>query len=279
MLNFKLIQRRANRSAAGYESHHYVQQAMAERMLQRLQYIKLQPQAILDVGCATGWLAPALQQRYPEAALYGVDFAVQRLNAADAALPAELVAADMHALPLQDSSVDLIIANDSLAWVAELSMVLQDLLRVLRPGGLLMLTSFGPHSLSRVRELCQQQRCRFQPAALMDMHDLGDALLHAGWADPVMDSEWLQLHYDSTAQLVRDLRGLGAGATDYRGGLMTPHQWQQLWSSYPVTDDGQLLVDVELVHGHAWKPLQATAGAQLNEAGEVVVPLSSLKRQ
>lgn len=277
MINFHLVQKRANRTAELYEKSHFLQQAMADRLMQRLEYIKLKPQRILDLGCATGWLSDQLIVRYPEAEIIGVDFALSRLAQAKPR-PQQSLAGDMHALPLITDSIDFIVANDSLYWAAEQSMVLQEALRVLKPGGLLMMTSLGPLSMQRLRELCQQGSLPRKILPLLDMHDIGDMFLQAGWSDPVMDSEWLQLQFDSTVQMARDFHRLGVGAIDGGKGMITPRQWQTFWQQYPKTSDGKLVCEIELIHGHAWKPLQAS-GAKLNEQGEVVVPLSSLRKK
>ncbi len=278
MINYKRVQQRANRTALSYEKSHFLQKAMAERLAQRLECIRLQPNRVLDLGAGTGWMAELIKQHYADAQVLSVDFSANRSRCARD-YPCVPITADMHALPLQSGSVDLIIANDSLHWVAEPAMVLKECHRVLRAGGLMMLTSLGPDSLQALRDHCQKHSLTAMPHDFMDMHDLGDELAHAGFADPVMDSERLTLRYHSSEQLCRDIQRLGVGSVMAGPqGLMTPRRWQQLWSGYPRDADGKLMIDIELVQGHAWK-VEAGPISRLSDRGEVIVPISSIARR
>lgn len=278
MLNYRRVRLRSNRTAQDYEKSNFVQCAMAERMMQRLDYIRIQPSAILDLGCATGWLAEQLASRYPAATLYGIDFAEQRLVHGNK-YPYLPIACDMHALSLAPASVDLIIANDSLHWAMEPAMVMQECYRVLKPGGLLMMTTFGAGTMQQLRELSQQYGGILSVHDFKDMHDWGDELSHAGFSDPVMDSESVTVRFQSWQQLVLDGHRLGVGSALQCGGrgLIAPGKWQRFWGSYQQDRDGQYPINLELVQGHAWK-VDTPAANRINESGEVVIPLSSLKR-
>ncbi|MDF1796438.1 MAG: methyltransferase domain-containing protein [Coxiellaceae bacterium] len=277
-MKYKLIQQRANRFAADYEKVHFLQQEMAKRLLQRLQYVRLQPDVIVDLGCATGWLSTELKQQYPDSRIIALDFAEQRLVNAKP-YPCDPLVSDMHAIALQADSVDCIVANDSLHWAMEPAMVIQECMRILKPGGLLMFTTIGPDTLQELRLACHQSGLGERVMPFMDMHDIGDLLMHNGFSDPVMDREELQLQYRSIKTLCRDVHRLAVSqvADQVSTGLVTPRQWSSLIESYPTDHPEIYPCTIELLQGHAWKS-EAVAGYRMDQQGEVAIPISKISK-
>ena len=241
-------------------------------MQARLDYVKLQPGLVLDLGCSQGASFAGLRQRYPEAQLLGADFCPEMLQAAerDSAgwrrwLPMVqqrgplYMAAEATALPLKSGSAGLVWSNLLLHWLDDPLPALAEAQRVLEVGGLLMFSTFGPDTLKELRSAFGDGDAHTQRFA--DMHDLGDMLVNSGFADPVMDMEVLTLTYASVPALLAELRASGSQCAmqSRRRGLLSRAAWQRLLAGYQaLAQDGRLPATFEVVYGHAWKPAPRT---------------------
>lgn len=275
--------RRARRSferAAGdYDRVAVLQREIADRLLERLDYIRLEPQRILDLGTGTGYAIDALHRRYRKAQVIALDFAhgmlLQARRRGRWLRRPRCVCADAESLPLADGSLDLVVSSATLQWCNDLERAFGECLRVLRPGGLLMFTTFGPGTLAELRDAWGSVDGDSHVNPFLDMHDIGDALVRARFADPVMDADRLTLTYDHLHDLMRDLKVLGAGnATRGRPRAMTGRaRLAAVTQAYEAhRRDGRLPASYEVLFGHAWAPLARASTA----GGEVAVPLSAI---
>jgi len=241
------------------------------RMLERLPLMKIQPRNILDAGCGLGKGLPLLAERYAGAHLFGVDSALAalRVGRPPRAGPlrwldrarglawgraAQFACADMARLPLAPRAFDMVWSNLALAWSADPPAVFREFHRVLNTGGLLMFSSYGPDTLRELRAAFAGIDAHPHTHRFLDMHDLGDMLVEAGFANPVMDMETLTLTYADLDALARDLRASGQAnaAMGRRRGLFGRGAWQRVRERYPVRD-GRLPATFEIVYGHAWR--------------------------
>lgn len=274
------------RAAQTYEQAAVLQQEMAARLLAHLEFMRLIPAVAVDLGTGTGFCLRGLGQRYPHAQLYGLDLAAPLLQVARrrlswrARLPWKqvpgFVCADAERLPFADASVDLIVSNATLQWCAPAS-VFRECVRVLRPGGLLLFSSFGPDTLYELRQAWAAVDRDAHVHRFVDMHDLGDALVATGFADPVMESERLTLTYADVPAVLRDLKAIGAhnAATARSRGLTGKRRFQDFVRQYETfARDGKIPATYEAVYGHAWAP-----AARANTPGEVRVPLAQVRRR
>ena len=263
------VRRAFGRAARSYDAAAVLQREVAGRMLERLGYVRLQPSVVVDLGCGTGSALAELAQRYTGARMVGVDLALPMLQQASARdglwrrilrrPSATLLCADACHLPLADASVDLVWSNLMLQWLPDPALAFAEAWRVLRPGGLLMFSSFGPDTLCELRAAFADDAAppvnRF-----IDMHDLGDALVRGRFADPVIDMEKLSLTYADFDSVVRDLKAIGAThlQAGRRPGLAGRGRWQRARERYEAfrAADGRLPATFETVYGHAWKPEQ-----------------------
>lgn len=266
-------------AADSYDSVAVLQREISSRMMQRLDLVKLIPERILDAGCGTGADLDALMQRYKKAHLVALDFAVPMLHKAKKRggwfRRATCVCGDLDTLPLADNSVDLIHSNVALQWVNDPVIAFKEFKRILKPDGLLMFTTFGPDTLKELRYAWSEVDQVSHVNTFIDMHDLGDALLRAGFADPVMDVDHIQLTYGTVESLMRDLKSLGAHnvVSQRAKGLTGKGRINKMRQTYEqFRSDGVLPASYEVVFGHAWMP------AATQKRQNVSIAVDSLQR-
>lgn len=266
-LDKRRVRRSFDRAAATYDRVAVLQREICDRMAERLQYIKFEPQVILDAGSGTGYGACQLRERYAKSRVIELDIAPGMLQASRSHQSAwkrllpfvaaeERVCADIESLPLRAGSVGMIWSNLALQWCGDLQATFAGMHGVLESGGLLMFSTFGPDTLKELRQTFGALDAHAHVNRFLDMHDIGDALVRAGFAAPVMDMETVTLTYDDLAGLMRDLKALGAhNANQGRSrGLLGKGAWQRLQQNYEaLRRDGKLPATYEVVYGHAWK--------------------------
>jgi len=271
-LDLRAVRKAFERAAGHYDHNAVLQREIADRLMSRLEVIRLAPEQVLDLGCGTGYLTRLLRRRFPRALLTGLDVAPAMTRLAQQSMPRLLpwnlgrwrsrdrfVTADAEQLPFADRRFDLVVSNLVLQWCRP-ERVFQECRRVLRPGGLLLFSSFGPDTLRELRAAWQAADRQPHVHDFVDMHDLGDALVHARFADPVMDAERLVLTYGTLQDLLRDLKGIGAhnAAVTRHAGLTGKERFARFRSAYEAfrQPDGRLPASYEVVYGHAWVPMQ-----------------------
>ena len=254
-------------------------------MLERLDYVKLSPARILDAGCGPAPQSGALVRRYPGAHLVALDVSLQMLQTIE---PPRLldrlrgrrgpyrVCADMGRLPISSRSVSLVWSNMALHWSADPPATIAEFNRVLEVEGLLMFSTLGPDTLKELRSAFSGFRDAPHVHSFIDMHDIGDMLVAAGFAAPVMDTETITLTYADFAAMTSDLRAAGqACALAGRSrGLFGPRRWKAVAESLrKFVREGRIPATVEVVYGHAWK-----AAPRKTSEGHAIVNLGSDSR-
>lgn len=263
------VRRSFDSAAASYDDNAFLQREIAGRLMERFELIRLKPARTLDLGCGTGEMTLRLRKRDPDAEIVAMDLAPAMLHATRAkcaspwwkrlgrATPAtHLIAGDAEAIPLDAESIDLAVSNLTLQWCNP-ETVAREMARILKPEGLFMFTTFGPDTLKELRAAFKAVDDHPHVNTFVDMHDIGDILVSAGFADPVMDQETITITYTELKTLLRELKGIGAHNVlpDRAQGLMSRTRWQQLVSAYDqFRRDGKLPATYEVVYGHAWKP-------------------------
>lgn len=276
------VRKSFDKAARTYDQAAVVATEIRNRLLERLDIVKLQPKVVLDLGAGTGHASKALRHRYRGAEVIALDLSPGMLAQAERRQAwlrrFDPVIADAHRLPLQDASVELIFSNLLLEWCHDPDAVFQEIRRVLKPGGLLTFTTLGPDTLRELREGWRKVDPYTRVHRFIDMHDLGDALMRAGLAEPVMDTERLTVSYPDVDALMKELTDSGSSnvAHGRPRGLTTKTRLQSLRNAVLAEPKaGALPVSVEVVYGHAWagelrRPQRA--------GGEIRIPVSSLKR-
>lgn len=276
------VRRSFDRAARGYDAAAVIPTEIRNRLLERLDLVKLQPKVVLDLGAGTGHSSKALKHRYKGAEVVAVDLAPAMLVEADRRQSwlkrFHRVAADAHRLPFKDGSAQLVFSNLMLEWCHDPDAVFQEIRRVLQPGGLLTFATLGPDTLRELRAGWRKIDPTPHVHRFIDMHDLGDALMRAGLAEPVMDTERLTVTYPHLDALMAELVASGSAnlAHGRARGLTSKGHLESLRQLLrPSTEQGVLPVSVEVVYGHAWA---VELRPRSRSGGEVRVPLSSLTR-
>ncbi len=255
--------RRAFDAAAGsYDEAAVLQREVGERLVGRLDYIRIAPRRVLDLGAGTGHLTALLLDRYRKAEVWAADFAPAMLRRAQKRggwrRRPKVVCADAGALPFADDCFDLVVSNLMLQWCLPQATYLAEIRRVVAANGLLMFSTFGPDTLKELRAAWAEVDGGRHVHEFMDMHDVGDALLATGFSGPVMDMEMVTLTYGELLGLMRDLKAIGAVNADAgrQRGLFGRQAYRRLCQAYERFRDaaGLLPATYEVVYGHAWVP-------------------------
>ena len=278
------VARRFARAAANYPAGDFLAREIDRRMAERLDYVRLTPQRILDLGCSRGGSFAALQARYPDARLHALDLVAPMLQGmaqepagwrrwlgrtAPGPVP---VQADAQLLPVREASFDLIWSNLLLHWLDHPLPAFCEARRSLCSGGLFMFSTLGPDTLRELRAAFADGDAHTQ--RFTDMHDLGDMLLEAGFADPVVDMETITLTYDTLDALFADLRAAGSSCAMLarRQGVLTPRRLNEVRAAYDsLRKDGKLPATFEVVYGHAWKGEAKSAAGRSTQGSDKVI--------
>lgn len=276
------VRRQFNLRAPKFAASAWLVREVEQRIFERLSYIRLAPDRILDVGCGSGAAQAAFAKLYPRAHWIGVDVSermlresistsspkslASRLRSGLRGSPACAVA-DAGQLPIASDSIDLLFSNLMLHWHPEPHLVFPEWKRVMKVDGVLMFSCFGPDTLKELRAAALQALPDARPMPFIDMHDFGDMMVAAGFSTPVMDSETLTLTYGSAQDLLREVRALGGNPRDDRKPALPSgrqaHRLLELLESSRA-DDGRIRLTFEIAYGHAWKPQPKSDAATIS---------------
>jgi malonyl-CoA O-methyltransferase len=279
-LDPRRVRRAFDHAAPTYDRSAGVQSEIRARLLERLDLIRLQPTVVIDLGAGTGVGARTLKDRYRTAQVIALDSSLGMLKRGRAhqgwLRPFRIVGGDAGALPLKDATSELVVSNLMLEWCADPDAVFREVRRVLMAGGLFTFTTLGPDTLKELRAATTRAWNDAQIHRFIDMHDLGDALMRAGFADPVMDTETLTVTFSSLRTLVRELKDTGAVPhRPMRPGLMGRKRFQALEDRFQL-EAAPHRFTLEVVYGHAWASNRAVPR---RAAGDIAIPVSAISRR
>lgn len=285
---FQLDRQRAraafDRASGSYEAAAVLQSRVAEELLSRLEPFDFSPRALLDLGAGTGRVSAALKRRYRRSRVIALDLAPGMLREAARHQRVfrrfERVCADAARLPLRSASIDIVFSNLMLQWCDPLDEVLAEVRRVLKPHGFFAFSTFGPDTLRELRSAWAEADSYTHVNRFLDVRDVGDALLHAGLKEPVLDVDQTQLTYGDGISLMRDLKSLGArNATAGRPrALLGRTRLQRVLSAYEsFRKDGRLPATYEVIYGAAWG--SGTASGTAPPASEAHISPDEIHRR
>lgn len=283
------VRQALERARLSFVEHAAVFDNVGQRLRDRLDVVAATPTRILDLGCRNGYQLAGLAAQFPQASIVAVDplapaaqSVAQRWWARlrQRRAPVTRVTAELHDLPFDDGEFDLVISNLALPWCAEPPAVFREVSRVLVEQGAFFFSTAGPDTLHEYRALWAGIDGHAHSFGLVDMHDLGDAMLAAGFADPVLDRDDIIVDYPSLGALEGELRAVGAVnlARGRRRGLMAPSVRERLISMAETS--ARFPVTLELVQGHGWKvpPKPRAASHGIEQSIPLEQVLDKLKR-
>ena len=306
LFDTRQVRRAFSRASASYDAAAHLQQASEARLLESLEYLddpglqREPPQRVLDLGAGTGRASRAMQKRWPKAQVVSLDLALPMLRQARAGarrdagwlsplLAAEWlshpfarvpqqVCANAVALPLADGCVDVLFSNLCLQWVDDLDAVFAGFRRVLKPDGLLLVSTFGPETLWELRAAFAQADEAPHVSPFVDIAGFGDALVRAGFHQPVIEREEEVSHHADLPALMRSLRAIGAtnALRSRRASLTGRTRFTAAATAYEAQRDAAgLPATWEIISAMAWAP---AAGTPIRQGGVDVaaVPVSRI---
>ncbi len=269
------VRRAFARASVGYDAAAALQHEIEARLLESLDYLEDRvPETVLDLGCGPGRAAAAMRRRWPRARVVAIDLALPMLRQArprsgwnPLQRPIDRINADARALPLADGSVDVLFCNLCLQWVEDLAAAFAGFRRVLKPDGLLLCSTFGPDTLQELRAAFAAADSVPHVSPFASIAQFGDALVHAGFRDPVLDRDVFVHGYDDLPALMRELRAIGAtnALATRRHTLTGRSRFAAAATAYePERRHGRLPATWEVIYAHAWAP---QPGAPIREGG------------
>jgi len=286
-IDLRQVRRAFGRAASSYAATAVLQREVESRLLEQLVYAKQPPTRILDLGAGPGRASAAMRRQFPKAELVALDLALPMLREAGRgwrwytpkAKRFGRVCADVRALPFADGSFDLVFSSLCLQWIEDLPQVLDSLRGLLRPGGLLLFSSFGPETLIELRQAFAAADALPHVSSFKPVPAIGDALMSAGFRDPVLDTDRFTLTYSDPRELMRELRGIGAGNawSDRRRSLTGKTRMQRVFAAYEeFREDGVLPATYEVLYAQAFAPEPGQPRRQ-DRADVASFPVSQLK--
>lgn len=251
----------------------FLRREIADRMHERLSMVKIEPHFVLDAGSGEGVDLPILQNRFPQATIVALDASHNMLLSTRSAVDArqkkiaQTVCANFAELPFASDALDVLWSNLSLHWHPDPLQVFTEWKRVLGKEGLLMFSCFGPDTLSLLRQAFCEADNYAHVLPFMEMHDLGDRLVQAGFLSPVLDRETITVTYQTAENLLSDVRAFGGNPLHgRRRNLMGKTRYRRLidFIESLKDQDGKISLPFEIIYGHAFcsspemeKPVEA----------------------
>lgn len=236
-------------NAQEYDKAAILEQEVGRRLLERLDFIKINPKILLDLGGGTGTFTHSLQAKYPNATVLNLDISEKMLHHAKQSV---FCCANMMSMPFKTHSVDFIFSNCVFQNAQHLNELFAEIARVLKPEGLLLFSSFGPDTLKELRLSLEKLNPLYTQVSLVDMHDIGDMLIQHEFSDPVMDAENIEMHYSTFEDFIIDLKSTGSHQSIVP--LEYLAQIDEMRSDYEIfrRDNGVIPATFEIIYGLAW---------------------------
>ncbi len=253
-----------SKASESYDDAAIVQHEVCDRVLERLEVLKINPNMILDIGSGTGRSTKGLCKHFTSARVIACDIAFPMLHQSKIKLQnqgATHLCCDVEELPINDNSIDLIFSSSALQWCEDLQKAFSECQRVLNNKGVLIFSTFGPDTLIQLRKSWAEVDQKHHVHEFVDMHHIGDMLLTMGFKDPVMSMELLTIEYQTAQQLMQDLKATGSrskflnNSNHESTGLQGKHTFKKFLSAYEKyrQENGLLPASYEVIYGYVYK--------------------------
>lgn len=254
-----LFQYKINQAAKDLHKLEFIYSAIAKNMIDRLDYIRLNPLTILDIGSGLAIDAKLLQTKYPDSFIYKLDIAPNILKKSIKtpgifqrilrnSKNQDLICANATQLPIAANALDIAWSNLTLPYITDIEAYLKEIRRCLKVGGCFFLSGLGVDSLEELRQV------GLNTYNFPDMHLIGDILVKLGFNNPVMDMEHITLEYDDFKLLLEDIKILGLGYMIANKNILTRQDYADLETRFnKLTRNGKIPLTLEIFYAHAWK--------------------------
>lgn len=245
--------------AERYDAHAALEQEVCRRLLEKTPFSRVAPSVILDLGCGTGLAAAKLKQEFRKAQVVGLDTSMAMLSQlrgrSGMLRPLRGVCGDIGALPFATRSADMIVANMASYWCPEPMAMFSEFRRVLRPNGMLLFSTFGPGMMKELKTAWSLVDSEVELPEFSDLLDIGNALVAAGFREPVMDMENIALSYPDLDAMFTELDATGTSLL-IRGWDRRRQVADRLNQAYsPFVEEGRYPLNFEIIYGVAFGPL------------------------
>jgi len=262
------VRRAFSCATSSYDSHAELQREIGRRLLAHLNFTKINPTSILDIGCGTGFFTRLLAEKYKKSTIFATDLSETMVNHTannqKHRWPWQRkyhhAASDAVALPFKNASFDLVTSNLAMQWVPDAEAMMKEMRRVLKPGGLMLFSTFGRRTLNELKQTLARIPSEHSNSVLPfpDVMSLGSSLGNCAVEDHVTDADLFTLTYPDTMALVRELKGIGASASAIQGrsgGLYGRALLRNLEKHYKDNhcgEDGRIYATFEALYAQAW---------------------------
>lgn len=263
-INSHQVRKSFTRASSHYDDHAVLQREIGDRLDAHLNFVKMQPKRVLDIGCGTGYFSRLLRQRYKKSELWMLDVSGSMLEQAKLQQTRRFpwqgknhyVQADAQALPFDSGQFDLVTSNLTMQWVIDPHKMMQEMRRVLAPQGMILFSTFGRRTLIELRQCLATLKASGNMLAFPDVTSLGNSLQSLALEDPVSDSDLFTLEYPDVMALVRELKGMGASSSAIQHrqkGLYGRRLLRQLAEEYTYANEkGGVNASFEALYAQAW---------------------------
>ncbi len=275
-INITKVRRAFSSASSSYDDHAELQREVGRRLLAHLEFTKIQPESVLDIGCGTGFFTRLLAEKYKKAHIHATDISTAMVCHTRDQHPKRLpwqrkyhhTVSNALSLPYKNASFDLVASNLAMQWVPDAQAMMREMRRVLKPGGLILFSTFGRRTLTELKQTLASIQTEHTNSVLPfpDVMSLGNSLSECAVEGLVTDADLFTLTYPDTMSFIRELKGLGASASAIQkrgGGLYGRallHDIEAYYSEHFTDEDGRIRATFEALYAQAWYKDEGYAG-------------------
>ena len=251
-----------NSAADHYDSDAIMQSMIAEELIDRLHYIKINPKRILDIGSATGRNAILLAKIFPAAEIYELDFSIDMLRVSMnkssgfrkklfSSKKRYFINADMDLLPFHDNTFDLIVSSNSIQWSENINALFKNINNLLTIDGLFLFSSFLKNTLIELQHFKEHALTQ----NFLTIQEYAEILNNNNFYDPVLIRDEYQNEYDGALSALRDLKKIGVTKSDESHKSLRGKNYLLKLIDHldQFKRNDKNILSYEVIMAHAWK--------------------------
>ena len=256
-----MIEKTRKNIAEKYIDSAIVQKEIINRLMQRLSFFNLSQRKVIDIGSGVGLSTKKLIELHNKSDFYMLDSSLKSLEENIIKKKNVFkVCADYTKIPYESNTFDFVFSSSALHWELDIHSSFKEIFRILKPGGLLLFSTYGPDTLIELRSAWAQVDSNKHVNDFYDMHDIGDLMLNLNFIDSVVDTEKIIIQYENIRQLQKDLKNIGSKVLpgeDKSKNLSSISGMKSMYKEYDNfrLKSGDLPATYEVIYGSAWKKM------------------------